>query len=86
MTFFSKPFPSDPKWYFNNEPVALGTKFLQTTTYSSVQIRQHRVLVNEEGFISNLTVHKAELGLYKCVILNSFGEVNHLFVIEQGNI
>ncbi|XP_076078671.1 uncharacterized protein LOC143048715 isoform X3 [Mytilus galloprovincialis] len=73
----------DPKWYFNDEPVVLGTQFLQTTTYSIVQIIQHRVLVNEEGFISNLTVHKAEYGLYKCVILNSFGEVNQLFVIEQ---
>ncbi|CAC5417026.1 TTN [Mytilus coruscus] len=83
VTFFSKPFPSDPKWYYNNEPIALGTKFLQTTTYSIVQIRQHRVLVNVEGFISNLTVHKAEYGLYKCVVLNSVGEVNQLFVIEQ---
>ncbi|CAC5410307.1 TTN [Mytilus coruscus] len=83
VTFVSKPFPSDPKWYYNNEPVALGTKFLQTTTYSIVQIRQHRVFVNEEGFISNLTVSKAEYGLYKCVILNSFEEVNQLFVIEQ---
>ncbi|CAG2213766.1 unnamed protein product [Mytilus edulis] len=83
VTFFSIPFPSDPKWYYNNEPVALGTKFLKTTTYSIVQIRQHRVLINEEGFISNLTVHKAEYGLYKCVILNSFGEMNQLFLIEQ---
>ncbi|VDI10440.1 Hypothetical predicted protein [Mytilus galloprovincialis] len=82
-TFFSIPFPSDPKWYYNNEPVALGTKFLKTTTYSIVQIRQHRVLINEEGFISNLTVHNAEYGLYKCVILNSFGETNQLFLIEQ---
>ncbi|XP_071137394.1 uncharacterized protein [Mytilus edulis] len=83
ITFFSIPFPSDPKWYYNNEPVTLGTKFLQTTTYSIVQIRQHRVLVNVEGFVSNLTVHKAEYGLYKCVIRNSFGEVNQLFGIEQ---
>ncbi|XP_063404728.1 uncharacterized protein LOC134688187 [Mytilus trossulus] len=83
VTFFSIPFPSDPKWYYNNEPVALGTKFLQTTTYSIVQIKQHRVLVNVEGFVSNLTVHKAEYGLYNCVIRNSFGEVNQLFLIEQ---
>ncbi|XP_076078669.1 titin-like isoform X1 [Mytilus galloprovincialis] len=83
VTFFSKPYPNDPRWYFNNEPVALGAKFQQTTSYTIVQIRQHRVLVNVEGFISNLTVHKAAYGLYKCVILNSFAEVNHLFVIKQ---
>ncbi|XP_063404729.1 uncharacterized protein LOC134688188 [Mytilus trossulus] len=83
ITFFSIPFPSDPKWYYNNEQVTLGTKFLQVTTYSIVQIRQHRVLVKVEGFVSNLTVHKAEYGLYKCVIRNSFGEVNQIFLIEQ---
>ncbi|XP_063404726.1 uncharacterized protein LOC134688185 [Mytilus trossulus] len=83
VTFFSKPYPNDPQWYVNNEPVALGAKFQQTTSYTIVQIRQHGVLVNEEGFISNLTVHKAEYGLYKCVIINSFREVTHLFDIEQ---
>lgn len=71
-------------WHYNNEPVALGSKFLQTTTYSPVQVRQHRVIVNQEGFISNLTVPEAGIGVYKCVILNSFGQANQLFVIEQG--
>lgn len=84
VTFFSQPFPRDPMWHYNNEPVALGSQFLQTTTYSPVQVRQHRVIVNQEGFISNLTVPEAGIGVYKCVILNSFGQAHQLFVIEQG--
>lgn len=86
VSFFSQPFPSDPQWQYNNEPVALGSKYLQTTTYSIVQIKQHRVIVNEEGFMSNLTVHNADFGLYKCIIQNKFGQVHQLFTFEQGNI
>ncbi|VDH94808.1 Hypothetical predicted protein [Mytilus galloprovincialis] len=83
VSFFSQPFPNDPQWQYNNEPVALGSKFLQTTTYSIVQIKQHRVIVNEEGFMSNLTVHNADFGLYKCIVQNKFGQVHHLFTFEQ---
>ena len=86
LLFFSSPFPKAPEWEFDNTPVGTRINFLQTTTYTTIQMRQHKVIVERPGFISNLTIIDSKYsGNFLVIVENTFGTVRQHIVVSEGN-
>lgn len=84
--FYSQQFPIEPKWYYNDELIVQNSNFQQTTTFSTVEVQQHRIKTYVNGLVSNLTLRteKNLYGEYKCEIRNSYGSVKESFILSKG--